>query len=193
MLEGNEKYLFGEIDQCEMCPFFFDNQGSYETDFVCSGSPDYWHPCDNMKEYEKMTLSEVIDAVNDRQRAAEAYWMRISEEKDRKRKMKEDIAKKSKETRHENFFINSEIKKLRKNIKARENAIASLLSLVNAHAMTQSFMENRSINAKEYREDDIPQIVEWQRANERDRKELERLIEKRKQRNRERNKKSKTG
>lgn len=190
MLSGKEKYLFGDIDDCELCPFFYLNEKSpYDTMFICSGSPDYWKPCDSMDEYAKMTLSEVVDVVNDVQRTREKRWSDISREKELKRKKQEEATKKGKATRNENFFINREITRLRKLIRERERSIASMLSIVNAHAITKAMMNGESFKNIEISEDDIPTIVKWKQDNIKDREELEKLILKRKQRNKERNKK----
>lgn len=187
MLTGKEKYLFGQIDECESCPFFYENEKSpYQANYICSASPDVWHPCDNMDKFKDMTLYEVVDAVQDIQRKEEDYWSKLYREKEIKRKKNQEISEKRKQTRNRNYFINREIVNLRRIIKKREESINSLINLVNAHSLTNAMLGGKDFkNIKEIEDKDIPQVVLWKEANERDKVRLEELLKEREKRNKE--------
>lgn len=178
--------LFKEVDDCDICPFCKGNEKEYGSEFSCTGDPNQSHPCEWMDEYGDMTLQEVVDAVNDKVYAAEAYWEKQWLAKKEKEKKKAELLKKREKTRAENYGLNKEISRLRSLIKRREDAISSLSSLHSAFGIANAIMEGKDPNSIS---DNHPQILAWKEANIRDTEKLNQLLKERELRNKERRKK----
>lgn len=181
----NPNALFGDVDDCSACPFYRDNVKFFDCDYVCHNHPDYFLPCHYMEDYGDMTLAEVAEEMDAKQRRADAYWDRQYQlEKERKEKAAEQ-AKKREQTRSANYQINREITRLRKLIRDRESAIQSLSALHSAFGFANAIMEGRDPNNISVENE---QIRIWKQANIRDKEVLNLLIKERDRRNKERKK-----
>lgn len=183
MLTGKEKYLFGEIDDCSLCPFYPENADIYRSDIKCNGNPDYSLPCHKMDKYGKMSLHEVVETI----------CLGVWKDKDRENKLRyeEELKKKEKLekqrlTRSINRDLNIEISRLRTRIKNRESSIESLISLQGAFSFANAMMAHTKEETREEIIERIPQIKVWQDANKKDREKLKELIKERDRRNKER-------
>lgn len=186
MLTGKEKYLFGEIDDCSLCPFYPENSDIYRSDIKCNGNPDYSLPCHKMDKYGEMSLHEVVETIclgvcKDRDRENE---LRYKEELKRKEKVE-----KQRKTRSENKDLNMKISQLRTRIKRRESSIESLVSLQGAFSFANAIMTHAKEETREEIIGRVPQIKIWMDANKKDEEYIEQLIKERDKRNKERRRK----
>ena len=167
---GYPKY-FREVTDCSMCPFFTD----YEMySFRCNGDPNYSCPCMNMEEYGNMTIKEVSRAVIMKVQNSLRDDMEYQEIEEEIRQKKEDKRKKALET-----------KAVRSRIKKRKTAIRNLRLIMNYSNLSNILntdMEDGIIQG------DNQMIIDLLNENEKDIRELDRLIGERSRRNKERKK-----
>lgn len=176
---GYPKY-FREVTDCSMCPFFTD----YEMySFRCNGNPDYSCPCMNMEEYGNMTIKEVSRTVIMKVQNSLRDDMEYREIEEEIRQKKEDKRKKALETKALNYGINIEIKAVRSRIKKRKTAIRNLRIIMNYNNLV-SVMNTEQ---EDYLiQGDNQMIIDLLNENEKDMRELDRLMGERSRRNKER-------
>lgn len=184
----NPNALFGDIDDCDICPFCKGNERKFGSEYTCNGDPNHSHPCEWMDEYGDMTLQEVVDVINGKIYAAEAQAEKEWLAKKAKEERQKELAKKREETRFANYSLNKEITRLRKVIRDREGAIQSLSSLHSAFGFANAMMEGRDPNTVSVNH---PQVEAWKQANVRDSQLLNELLKERDRRNKERRKQGK--
>ena len=178
---GYPKY-FREVTDCSNCPFHID----YEMySFRCNGDPNYSCPCMNMEEYGNMTIKEVSRAVIMKVQNSLRDDMEYQEIEEEIRQKKEDKRKKALETKALNYGINIEIKAVRSRIKKRKTAIRNLRIIMNysnlVNVMNTEQEDNLIIG-------DNQMIIDLLNENEKDMRELDRLMGERSRRNKERKK-----
>ena len=178
---GYPKY-FREVTDCSMCPFFTD----YEMyAFRCNGAPNYSCPCMNMEEYGNMTIKEVSRAVIMKVQNSLRDDMEYQEIEEEIRLKKEEKRKRALETKALNYGINIEIKAVRSRIKKRKTAIRNLRLIMNYSNLSNILntdMEDGIIQG------DNQMIIDLLNENEKDMRELDRLMGERSRRNKERKK-----
>lgn len=176
---GYPKY-FKEVTDCSMCPFFTD----YEMyAFRCNGDPNYSCPCMNMEEYGNMTIKEVSRAVIMKVQNSLRDDKEYQEIEEEIRLKKAEKRKKAIETKALNYDINIEIKAVRSRIKKRKTAIRNLRIIMNYNNLV-SVMNTEQ---EDYLiQGDNQMIIDLLNENEKDMRELDRLIGERTRRNKER-------
>ena len=178
---GYPKY-FREVTDCSMCPFFTD----YEMySFRCNGNPDYSCPCMNMEEYGNMTIKEVSRTVIMKVQNSLRDDKEYQEIEEEIRLKKAEKRKKAIETKALNYDINIEIKAVRSRIKKRKTAIRNLRIIMNYNNLV-SVMNTEQ---EDYLiQGDNQMIIDLLNENEKDMRELDRLIGERSRRNKVRRK-----
>ena len=178
---GYPKY-FREVTDCRNCPFHID----YEMySFRCNGDPNYSCPCMNMEEYGNMTIKEVSREVIMKVQNSLRDDMEYQEIEEEIRQKKEDKRKKALETKALNYDINIEIKAVRSRIKKRRTAIRNLRIIMNYSNLVNVMNTEQEDNLIT---GDNQMIIDLLRDNEKDLRELDRLIGERSRRNKERKK-----
>lgn len=178
---GYPKY-FREVTDCSMCPFFTD----YELySFRCNGDPNYSCPCMNMEEYGNMTIKEVSREVIMKVQNSLRDDMEYQEIEEEIRQKKEEKRKKALETKALNYDINIEIKAVRSRIKKRRTAIRNLRIIMNYSNLVNVMNTEQEDNLIT---GDNQMIIDLLRDNEKDLRELDRLIGERSRRNKVRRK-----
>ena len=180
--------LFTEVDDCSICPFFCDNEKISHSEYICNGSPDSYHPCEDMDKYEGMTCTEVVYFVEESMHEAELYWERRYLEEKTHLEKKAAIAAQRNKSRLENYSLNKEIQRYRKAIKQRENSIYRLVSYRSAFNFAGTMIGQSKLKERAEIENEIPQIRVWREEIERYKIKLDELIKERNKRNRERRK-----
>ena len=178
---GYPKY-FREVTDCSMCPFFTD----YEMyAFRCNGDPNYSCPCMNMEEYGNMTIKEVSRAVIMKVQNSLRDDKEYQEIEEEIRLKKAEKRKKAIEKKALNNDINIEIKAVRSRIKKRKTAIRNLRIIMNYNNLV-SVMNTEQ---EDYLiQGDNQMIIDLLNENEKDMRELDRLMSERNRRNKERKK-----
>ena len=178
---GYPKY-FREVTDCSMCPFFTD----YEMyAFRCNGDPNYSCPCMNLEEYGNMTIKEVSRAVIMKVQNSLRDYKEYQEIEEEIRLKKAEKRKKAIETKALNYDINIEIKAVRSRIKKRKTAIRNLRIIMNYNNLV-SVMNTEQ---EDYLiQGDNQMIIDLLNENEKDMRELDRLMSERNRRNKERKK-----
>lgn len=180
--------LFEEVDDCSICPFSAVNENDRIFDVVkpCYSHPDYYCPCHYSEKYIGLTNQEVVDIENEhfnKIHDGELKYQKYLKEKEEKKKKS---IEKGKQTRSINYKINHEINRLRSLIRRREEAIASLSSLKDAFSIADAMFSGKY--STDFKSEKHPQVIQWEKDNERDKRVLEELIKEREKRNRERKK-----
>lgn len=184
-----ENMLFSEVDDCSICPFSRENENISDSEYICNGHPDSYHPCEWMEKYEGMTCIEVVSSVENSMHEAEVYWERKYMEEQARAEKKSEIAAQRRKSRLENYSLNKEIQRYRKAIKQREDSIYRLVSYRSAFNFADTMMGQSKLKEREEIENEIPQIAVWREEIERYKLKLDELIKERNKRNRERRKK----
>jgi hypothetical protein len=119
--------LFGDVTDCEECPFNKGEEGSDYCDH--SGSPDGNLPCLHSDIYGDLTFEEVVDVFAQRSIDRQNYLDKIHDIEQKKLKKKEEAQKKRKQSNLLVFMENKLIRKIKKQIGTKKCAIALASSL----------------------------------------------------------------